>query len=43
MDIPKLGITRFDISEVKFNRKEAKKLKSETTEEEKAHKDLEKE
>lgn len=43
VDIPKLGITRFDISEVKFNRKEAKKLKSETTEEEKAHKDLEKE
>lgn len=43
VDVPQLGITKFDISEIKFNRKEAKKLKSETTEEEKAHKDLEKE
>ena len=30
VDLPNLGITRFDISEVKFNRKEAKKLKNET-------------
>ena len=43
VDVPQLGITKFDIGEIKFNRKEAKKLKSETTEEEKAHKDLEKE
>ncbi|MFR9019261.1 MAG: stage 0 sporulation family protein [Fusobacterium sp.] len=43
VDVPKLGITKFNIEEIKFNRKEAKKLKSETTEEEKAHKDLEKE
>ncbi len=43
VDVPKIGITKFDIEEIKFNRKEAKKLKSETTEEEKAHKDLEKE
>ena len=43
VDVPKLGITKFDIEEIKFNRKEAKKLKSETTEEERAHKDLEKE
>ena len=43
VDVPKLGITKFNIEEIKFNRKEAKKLKSETTEEERAHKDLEKE
>lgn len=43
VDAPKLGITKFNIEEIKFNRKEAKKLKSETTEEERAHKDLEKE
>lgn len=43
VDVPKLGITKFNIEEIRFNRKEAKKLKSETTEEERAHKDLEKE
>ncbi len=43
VDVPKIGITKFDIEEIRFNRKEAKKLKSETTEEERAHKDLEKE
>ncbi len=30
IDLPNLGITKFDISEIKFNRKEAKKLKNET-------------
>ncbi len=30
VDLPNLGITKFDISEIKFNRKEAKKLKNET-------------
>ena len=43
VDVPKLGITKFDIGDIRFNRKEARKLKSETTEEELAHKDLEKE
>lgn len=34
---------KFDVEEVRFNRKEANKLKNEKTAEELAHKELEKE
>lgn len=43
VDVPNLGMTKFDVEEVKFNRKEANKLKNEKTQEELAHKELEKE
>ena len=43
VDVPNLGMTKFDVDEVKFNKKEANKLKNEKTQEELAHKELEKE
>lgn len=43
VDVPNLGMTKFDVEEVKFNKKEANKLKNEKTQEELEHKELEKE
>lgn len=43
VDVENIGIMKFEIDEVKFNRKEASKLKSEKTREELEHKELEKE
>lgn len=43
VDVENIGIMKFEIDEVKFNKKEASKLKSEKTQEELEHKELEKE
>lgn len=43
VDVENIGIMKFEIDEVKFNKKEASKLKSEKTREELEHKELEKE
>lgn len=43
VDVENKGIMKFDLTEIKFNRKEANKLKNEKTAEELAHKELEKE
>jgi len=43
VDVENMGIMKFEIDEVKFNKKEASKLKSEKTREELEHKELEKE
>ena len=43
VDVATIGMMRFEIGEVKFNKKEANKLKNEKTQEELEHKELEKE
>lgn len=43
VDVPNLGMTKFDVEEIRFNKKEANKLKNEKTQEELEHKELEKE
>lgn len=43
VDVENKGLMKFDVEEVRFNRKEANKLKNEKTAEELAHKELEKE
>lgn len=43
VDVENKGMLKFDVEEVRFNRKEANKLKNEKTAEELAHKELEKE
>jgi cell fate regulator YaaT (PSP1 superfamily) len=43
VDVPSKGVLRKNLEEVKFNRKEAKKLQNKKTEEEFKHKSLEKE
>lgn len=43
VDIENKGLMKLDVEEVRFNRKEANKLKNEKTAEELAHKELEKE
>ena len=43
VDVATIGMMRFEIEEIKFNKKEANKLKNEKTQEELEHKELEKE
>lgn len=43
VDVENKGMMKFEVGEIKFNRKEANKLKNEKTAEELAHKELEKE
>ena len=43
VDVVTIGMMRFEIEEIKFNKKEANKLKNEKTQEELEHKELEKE
>lgn len=43
VDVATIGMMRFDVGEIKFNKKEANKLKNEKTQEELEHKELEKE
>lgn len=43
VDVENKGMMKFEVEEIKFNRKEANKLKNEKTAEELAHKELEKE
>lgn len=43
VDLPEIGIVKFTIDEVKFNKKEANKLKNQKTAEDLEHSDLEKE
>lgn len=43
VDVENKGMLKFEVEEIKFNRKEANKLKNEKTAEELAHKELEKE
>ncbi len=43
VDVENKGMLKFEVDEIKFNRKEANKLKNEKTAEELAHKELEKE
>lgn len=43
VDVATIGMMKFEIEEIKFNRKEANKLKNEKTQEELEHKELEKE
>lgn len=43
IDVATIGMMRFEIEEIKFNKKEANKLKNEKTQEELEHKELEKE
>lgn len=43
VDVATIGMMKFEIEEIKFNKKEANKLKNEKTQEELEHKELEKE
>ena len=43
VDVATIGMMRFDVGEIKFNKKEANKLKNEKTQEELEYKELEKE
>lgn len=43
VDLPEIGITKFTINEIKFNKKEANKLKNQKTAEDFEHSNLEKE
>lgn len=43
VDVATIGMIKFEIEEIKFNKKEANKLKNEKTQEELEHKELEKE